>query len=102
MSTDSRPVQTGTITSSTAQSLTDLGFTAAQVARANRVIITGSGGNLRYYDNGTTPTSSAGHFFNDGITYDAEAGVDGASPAALEMIAESASVSVTVELHTFV
>ena len=89
-----RPSQNPTI-SSTAQGLTDMGFTSEEANNATRAWITGSGGDLRYMTNGETPTATFGHIIKDEITTQQNEAV-----AQLKLIRQSVDVTVTIELDT--
>ena len=84
--------------SNTAETLSDMGFTAAQLADVRRVWITPHDGNLVYTLNGDTPTATQGHIFVTGTTYEInEAGVN------LSAIRQGASdVAATVEVESYI
>lgn len=95
MPASTRVIQTANL-SGAAQSLTDLGFTAAQIANATQCWVTGRGGDTSYTLNGDTPTATLGHNFIDGTTYEVK------EFAAMQVIKVSANVDITVELETYV
>ena len=83
--------------STTAQDLSDMGFTAAQIAGARRLFITCSGGAIRYFLDGTTPTATYGEVCSNEITYEFTEDVAG-----FKCIRQDGDVVLTVELDTYV
>ena len=53
--------------SNTALTMTGIGFTAAQLARARRALITVDVNNVRITYDGTTPTASLGHAVSNNL-----------------------------------
>jgi hypothetical protein len=95
--TSSRIYVSTTVTTSTAKSITDLGFTAAQVKGASSLIVTCDTSDLRYRVDGTNPTSSVGHIIRLTVTtqFDEDFGV-------IKVIGRTATANVTAELVTHV
>lgn len=87
-----------TITTINAQSLTDLGFTVAQLAAAKVAWITPADSALRYRVDGTDPTSSAGEIFDVDRTTEFDTHRRG-NLTALNLIAKDASADVTISIQ---
>ena len=58
--------------STVALSLTDLGFSAAEVDAADRALISIETNSIRYTVHGTAPTSANGHLVTAGTTFTVE------------------------------
>lgn len=85
--------------STTAVDLSTIGYTAAQLAGAVRLVVT-SDQLMRYLGNGTTPTSTLGHLIpaNETVVFDG----DESALSDLQFIRDGASDCVcTFELETF-
>ena len=85
-----------TVSISTVQTLADMGFTASQIAGAFRAWVTGHDGDLVYLLNGEVPTTQDGHIFNSEITNQINEQVPN-----LQLVAQSSTVTTTVELETY-
>lgn len=91
-----------TVTTGSSQTLTDIGFNSTQINNAQACTITGTGGDLRYLMDGTTPTTSLGHIIADAETTQLEStGNVAADFNELEIIARTVDVDTTVELDTY-
>lgn len=55
----------GATVSSTEQTMTDLGFTDAELSEADIAFITVDGADVRFTYDGTTPTGSVGHLLSN-------------------------------------
>ena len=91
-----RTVRYCTVTD-TAQSLSDCGFTADELANMAQVTLTPHGGAINILTNGDAPTSDEGHYIEDhGLAV-----IDGANDCArLQMIrAGSVSAKTTITLY---
>ena len=82
---------------STADTLSDLGFSAAQISGALRAWVTPHDGDLIYLLNGQTPTATEGHIIKSETTTEISEQVGN-----LVLVAQSGTVNATVELETYV
>lgn len=84
--------------SSTALTLEDVGFSAAEVSAANRMRLTVETAAIRYRYDGTSPTASVGHLLAVGavLLLDGNQNIE-----LLELIADASdgTVMVTLESH---
>ena len=83
--------------SSSALTLTGgtIGYTAAEVAKAVKLTVTGDGGDIRYAVAGEVPTASQGHLILNNVTTEFSQDVPG-----MQFIRKSADVTTTFELET--
>jgi hypothetical protein len=94
MPASQRPHVTGSV--STVQTLTNIGFSAAEIAGAIRAWVTPHDGDLVYLLNGEVPTTTDGHIFKTETTYEITEQVGN-----LQIVAQSSAVNTTVELETY-
>lgn len=95
--THSRPVIEYTVSTS-AVTLTTIGFSQAQVDGALELVVTvGDGGDVRYLDNGTAPTATKGHILNTDESYRFRGG----DFNDLQFIRESVDSVCTFQLDTY-
>jgi hypothetical protein len=99
MATATTTYQTDTV-SSTARSLTDAGFTTAELNAADSLRLTFTGGDCRYRTDGTDPTASVGDMFQESVTYHIKQS-DGIDFTKLNFIRESADCAATYALKHY-
>lgn len=93
MSTSNRPHKKRSI--STVETLSDMGFTAAEIERATRAWVTPHDGDLVYLVNGQVPTATEGHIFKTEITHEITE-----QAANLQIVSQTGTVNTTIELET--
>ena len=86
-----------TSVASTAKGLTDVGLTAGNIASADYLRITCTGADVRWRDDGTVPTATYGHIFQEDVTYEAKPTEMDYSK--LELIVVSGTANVTVSIR---
>lgn len=88
--------QTGTVNNSTAKSLLDFGFSAAEVAKADVVLISVEAQTIRYRLDGTAPTSTVGH--PEAVGSFSSTGKD--NNASLKIISTTGTATLQISLAT--
>lgn len=83
----------------TAQNLDDLGFTAAEVALADYAHISVETADIRYYYDGSTPTSSNGHLVAAGNSFVLEGRVNTGRALFIRSGGTSATAQITLSTN---
>lgn len=93
MAAHTKTYQNPSITAATAVTLLDIGFTAAQIAGARVLYVTGIDGDLCYRMDGTDPTATYGHVIETRRTTELK------EFSAIRLIGRTGTVVTTVELE---